>query len=569
MGRHRPIGLGGRRRSLRTPLSVLAVVVLVGITAIAVRVMSADANGCSSNGVRLSVAAAPEIAPAVQDAATAWAQTDPEVNGKCIQVDVRAAPPAELAGSLAARSGGHIDVAARPAPTPDEADIPAVWIPDSTSWLGRVSAVDRSAFASSTPSVAMSPIVFAVPASLAASKAQQLSGPGGKGLLEMVLADAQEAISQKQPPKLPIGIVDPRRDTASLGGAMLLRDAVVTDESKLPSLIALYRLIYQSRAEDVAGLQQAFGQGVKVAPMAEHTVINFNATNPSAPLTAVALDAGGSALDYPYATLSGRPREVEAAAAKFRAALTGSQYRTAFAERGFRDPDGTPGTGFPVGNGVTAQTSSAGALDNPERIAQTLGLWSAANAPSRALALIDVSSSMGLPLDTGTRMGVLQQSAIAGLQLFTNTSSLGLWTYNSKHTELKPIMELTEANRKALNASILGVPPTADPDSSLFVTVRDAYRMMTETHSPEVANRLIIFTDGRNTTGDIKSLEQLNRELDKIAVVTKPIKVTLIGIGHEVDMAELKEIARMVDGLATQIVDPGQIRSVFLNALLA
>lgn len=547
---------------------MIAVVALVAATAVAVRVMSADANGCSSNGVKLSVAAAPEIAPAVQDAATAWAKTDPEVNGKCIHVDVRAVAPADLAASIASRGGGHIDVAAKPVPTPSEADIPAAWIPDSTSWLSRVTAVDRSAFGPSAPMVAISPVVFAVPASLATTMAPQLSAPGGKGVLQAALADAQTAILQKRAPALTVGIVDPRRDAASLGGAMLLRDAIVTDESKVPSLIAIYRLINQSRTLDVASLQKAFGQGVKVAPMAEQAVIGFNATNPPAPLVAVALEPGGPALDYPYATLSGKPREVESAAAKFRTALTGTAYRDAFTKRGFRGTDGSAGAGFPVGRGVTAQTTSAVALDNPQRISQTLGLWGAANAPSRALALIDLSSSMGESLGTATRLAVLKESAIKGLGLFTDTSALGLWTFTSNHTELAPIMPLTKPNRDTLNAKISGVQPSADGESALFLTVRDAYKLMTETHDPEVANRLIVLTDGASSSAGIKNLEQLNRELETISVVTKPIKVTLIGIGPNVNMDELREVARMVGGLAAQIRDPSEIQQVFLKALL-
>src|SRR5690606_15189172 len=96
-----------------------------------------------------------------------------------------------------------------------------------------------------------------------------------------------------------------------LAGAMLLRDAVVTDEKKVPDLIAVYRLVNKTRVDDVAGLEQAFAQGVKVAPMAEQAVMAFNATNPPTPLVAIPLGPGGPALDYPVATLSGKPREID------------------------------------------------------------------------------------------------------------------------------------------------------------------------------------------------------------------------------------------------------------------
>jgi len=572
-GRHRPADHVGRPSTLRTPLSIVAVAALVAVTAVAVRVMAADANGCSG-GVALSVAAAPDVAAAVEDAGREWMKSNPEVNGKCIRVQVRPVPAADIAGALAVRGGGNIDVAAKPAPTPSEADIPAVWIPDSTAWLSRVSAIDRSALGAAAPSVALSPVVFAMPEAVAAAMAAQLGGAGGnagagaEGLLRTALTDWQKAIAERRLPQLPVGLVDPRRDTASLAGAMILRDAVVTDETKVANLIAVYRLVNRFRAPDVATLQKSFAQGVKAAPMAEQSVLAFNGTNPRAPLAAIQLPPGGPALDYPFATLNGKPREVDAAAGKFRTALSGTAYRGSFARRGFRAPDGTAGPGFPTGHGVTAQPVTASALDDAIRVGQTLGLWSAANSPSRALAIIDVTASMAAPLGATTRLDVMQRSAILGLSLFTDTSSLGQWTFAATHAELTPIIPLNEANRNTLNAKIQGIQLSASNQSALFVALRDAYKLMTETFNPEVANRIIIFTDGKSAISpELKNLEQLSKALERIAVVTKPIEVTLIGVGPEADMTELNEIARMTGGVAKQILNPAQIQSVFLSAL--
>jgi hypothetical protein len=564
-GRHRPAGHTGRPSAFRTPLSIVAVAALVAVTAIAVRVMAADANGCGG-GVGLSVAAAPEIAPAIEDAADEWAKTNPEVNGKCIRVEVRAVAAADVAASLATRGGGSLDVAAKPVPTPEESAVPAVWIPDSTAWLSRDTAVDRTAHGEASPPLAASPVVFAVPESLA----RTLAGAGGTGaesLLATALTEAKNAIGAGRPPQFGIGILEPRRDSASLAGAMIVRDAVVTDESKVPNLIAVYRAIYRGQMPDLATLTKAFGKGVQAAPMSEQAVTAFNGTNPAAPLAAIPFAAGGPTLDYPFATLNGKPREVDAAAAKLRTALTDPAYRASFTKRGFRAPDGTAGTGFPVGHGVTAQQIALAPLDNAERVAETLGLWGAANAPSRALALIDVSASMSRPLGGATRMEVLKAAAVGGLKLFTDSSALGMWTYSATHRELAPILPLDQKNRQALDARIATVKPSESADSALFETLRDAYKMMIETYDPEVANRIIVFTDGRSSTAGIKSVEQLARALETIAVVTKPIEVTLIGVGPEVDMAELTAIGKIVGGQPEQILDPAQIQSVFLRAL--
>src|SRR5262249_24599819 len=117
------------------------------------------------------VAASPDIAPAVRDVATAWNATDPKIEGDCVSARVTAADPADIARLLAARVGGTVDVGNGPAPsTPPSAApvVPALWIPDSSSWIPRVRAVDGSAFAEvagapmAMPSVAVSPVVIAI-----------------------------------------------------------------------------------------------------------------------------------------------------------------------------------------------------------------------------------------------------------------------------------------------------------------------------------------------------------------------------------------------------------------------
>lgn len=553
---------------------MIAVAALVGVTALAVKVVSADAHGCGS-GVRLPVAAAPEITPAVQEAARRWMETNPEVNGECVKVQVNAVAPADLASALAVRVGGSIDVAAQatpaPKPTPRDADWPAVWIPDSTAWLGRVAAIDRNAVTSGAPSVAMSPVVFGMPEGVAATLAGG-AGAAPSSLLQTALVDAQKAIQERRAPQFPMGIVDPRRDSASLAAAMVVRDAVVTDESKLPGLIAVYRVINRGHVPDVDSLSAAFTQGIRIAPMSEQAVAAANTRTPTAPVAAVPFAAGGPSLDYPYATLAGKPRDVELAATRFRGALLGGAYRDPLTRAGFRAPDGTSGPGFPTGHGITPAQASANALGDPQRVAQTLGLWSAANSPSRALTLVDVSSSMASPVPGQpgtTRLALLQRAAAAGLQLFTDTSSLGLWTFASGHGEVSPIIPLTAANRQVIGQKIAGIQATGSAESALFVTLREAYRTMIDGYAPGVVNRIIVFTDGRSSISEIKDLEQLNRQLETLAAVTKPIEVTLIGVGADIDMAELEQIAQMTDGIATRIRDAGDIETVFLRALLA
>ena len=77
-GRHRPFGGESGRRVSRAPIAFAAVAALVALTVVAVRAVAADARGCSK-GVTLSVAAAPDLAPVLREAATRWTATNPKV----------------------------------------------------------------------------------------------------------------------------------------------------------------------------------------------------------------------------------------------------------------------------------------------------------------------------------------------------------------------------------------------------------------------------------------------------------------------------------------------------------
>jgi hypothetical protein len=227
-GRHRPSGLLGSR-AVRLPLIIIGALSLVGLTMVVLRSVKADAEGCSVNGIKLNVVADPAIAPAISDVATAWMATHPTVEGDCVRVDVTAKPSYEMSASLGTWAGSQIDVAAKPVPTPSDADLPLVWIPESSYWLGRVRAVDREMFdPTATTSIASSPVVLAVPEETARAMENDVTVGIDAALINKLALNPAGA-------KLKLGLVEPRRDTAGMVGTMMLSDAVVTSQKDLPS----------------------------------------------------------------------------------------------------------------------------------------------------------------------------------------------------------------------------------------------------------------------------------------------------------------------------------------------
>src|SRR5690349_2832387 len=81
----RRTGLFGRR-AVRVPVIIIGALSLCGVATVVVRNVSADADGCGSAGITLTVAADPAVAPALQEIGRRWSATDPTVGEDCVQV---------------------------------------------------------------------------------------------------------------------------------------------------------------------------------------------------------------------------------------------------------------------------------------------------------------------------------------------------------------------------------------------------------------------------------------------------------------------------------------------------
>jgi hypothetical protein len=537
-------------------LAIVGILGLVGVGAVAVRALAGGSGDCTG-GVRLVVAAAPDIAPAVSAAADRWSAGKPQVGGDCVQVQVRAAEPADVANQLAARAGGAINVAATALPSPADADVPTVWIPDSTAWLVRMQAVSRTAFEPDAASVAASPVTFAVPDPLAAA----LTSGGGT-------AQVTELLGKVAGKQVRLAAVDPRRSTAGLAGAGVLYDAIVTDPKKLVDVVKVYRSIAVSA--DQAALAGSTGPA-QVAPMSEQAVIAHNAAGPAVSLTALPMEPAVT-LDYPYATISGRPRAGVEAAALFRAALTGEGNRDVFARIGFRAADGSTSAGFPAGRGAATAPVPVKPLDETaaQKITDVLGYWNATTAPSRVLTLVDTTSSMNRPMagsGSPSRLQVLRKTATDGLSLFTDDSELGLWAFAGGHQEIVPLNPLSQGQRARLTTAVAGAKAAATDVCGLYETVLSAYKTLKDGYKEGRSNTVVVFTDGANSKPGM-SLETLKLELERATDPTRPVRVVLLGVGPDVRQQELAEIAAATGGRSFVVTDPEQIGNIFLQALI-
>jgi uncharacterized protein YegL len=294
-------------------------------------------------------------------------------------------------------------------------------------------------------------------------------------------------------------------------------------------------------------------------------VYAYNATKPPNPLVGVAFEPAAPRLDYPYAIRSGLPVELAQAAELFRDVVLGSS--GVLFQHAFRTPGGGAGPGFP--DPPPPPGGGGDALTDATKIARTLALWGAANAPSRTLALLDVTSSMGSPIGGSTRSDVMTAAAQAGLELFTTDSKVGLWAFAAQHQEVLPIADLTAARKAELQARMGGAGPTGSNQAQLYQTLLEAYQAMLNGYEPGRPNLIVVLTDGADSDTSQLRREQFKQDVQKLVDPTRPIRVVLIGIGAgAADVTALQEIAAVMGGGYFPLTSPEQIQGIFLNALL-
>jgi hypothetical protein len=538
-----------------------------------------SAGDCSGQ-VRLDVTAATEVAGAVQTAADAWTKgEDAQVDGVCVKVNVTAADPATAAAAIAAKHGVTL-----PGVTGGKAAVPDVWIPDSSTWLLRVSGEAPGFVPTDTVPIAESPVVLAMPAPVA----QQLGWPEKKLKWQDLLAQLTAGKSLRP------GIVEPTRDAAGLTGLLALGGAAGNDAEgatrkvrALRELAANTSSIRQDLVEKFPRSAEEVTTGLSAAPLSEEDVLAFNADKPPIPLAALYLDPAPTALNYPFAVMPEVDPQKSKAAAGLHQALTGTTFLNALATAGLRGPDGRTGAGFTAPAGAPAQVagvlpagaaaSQGAAAAATTAISQLLGSWAAITQPGRVLAVFDISGSMLKKVPTAgglTRAEVTKRAAAQGLQLFDDKWSVGTWFFSTELVGSQawqpkvPISPLSSA-RTQLNDALNDLKPKKTGDTGLFDTALAAYKAVKTGWQAGRVNSVILFTDGVNENDPGLTESELVAGLKEARDPKKPVRMVIIGIGTEVDRNELKTIADASGSSSGVFVaeDPAKINEIFLQAI--
>ncbi|WP_433794193.1 substrate-binding domain-containing protein [Actinoplanes sp. CA-252034] len=485
----------------------------------------------------LIVAAAPEIAPLISEAAAGLKPA----GQRCSSIVVRAEEPG-------------VTVAAK--------DQPDVWVPSSSVWLP-IAADRKHVFQTSGATLAWSPIVLAAPPALAAQYAQD-GKTAWTTLTKAVTEERVPVVTMPDPLITTTGLLSVHGVHAAAAlttkdpgiaqlRALTLRSRLTKANADPTSLI-----IQMARLTDPGSA--AFDVGV--FPLVEQQVTAYQKAGHKVPLTAAVPVDGQVEADYPYAVRKGvKTRLVE----QLRAAIS----KPDLAAAGFRTEPTAGGARLP---------ESAKAMLTPAQ--QWAGFQTVA---FQVLLLIDESGSMNEKIGAGpeTKASLLRESGASASELFNEETTIGMWYFGAAaatdpaHTEVVPFGPITAAaggkpRRQALAEQITTYRPRANAGTPLYQSVLDGVDTMREQAQAGRPSVVVVLTDGadggtRFAMNNQEFLKRLNDGRDP----ARPVSVIAVGYGPDANMKALQDMAKATGGQAIAARNPADLASAMAKAFLA
>ncbi|RBY74476.1 VWA domain-containing protein [Blastococcus sp. TF02-09] len=544
MGRHADSS-ATRRRFPAAPL-IAAGVVVVLLAAGLVWWLAAggddDAAACGDPST-VAVTVAPELVPLTEQLLS-----EPGALGDdgCVTAEVTDQEPLQTAGALSALDAGSL---------------PDVWVPDSSLWALRAGDTELT----DEGTLGSSPVVLATSRAVAEAE----------GWTDEPPTWAQALTTDRD-----VAVPDLAGSAEGIAALATLRTSLGGDEDADNGVVEV--VLSAARAGSSEDALEAAGSGAEDAalvPVSEQTVYAAHASDADSSLVAVYPSEGSPVLDYPVFRVAAGDGQQQQAVDAVVAALTSEQARNAAMEAGFRSPEGDAPPAAGEESGIREEAPQQVELD-PAEVGGLLARLTSLAAPSRILAVLDVSASMEAPAGNGTRATLARDAAQTTLSLVPGEYALGLWFFayqlvgDRDWTELVPIRKLDaevdgQTQRQILDAQAATLPQQLTPGGTgLYDTTLAAVRASRANYDPSAVNSVLLMTDGTNEDDDRGiSQEDLLRTLTAEADPTRPVKVIGVALGPDADLSALEQIAEATGGAAYSAVDPTDLQAVLFDAL--
>jgi hypothetical protein len=541
MGRHADPSASRRLPRVSPRAGLAAAVVLVLAVGGAVWATAASGSSRCESPTAVRVTVAPELGAVTKKL---LADPVPAAGGSCARAVVTAQQPLQTVGNLGALG---------------PSSLPQVWVPDSSLWAARAGAGRLT----SAGSMAVSPVVLATSRAVADQLGWSRTPPtwGQAVLSNRPLAVPDLAGSTA-------GLAALAAVRASLGGGPGADDAVV-------------QAVLSAARGPALSTEQALAAGrgdaadAPLVPVSEQQVYAADHGTPNAALLAVYPSGRSPLLDYPVLRVGRTSPAVDAVVGR----LLSAKARTAVTEAGFRAATGAAPKDAGPATGIRAEAPRTLALD-PAQVQQLLARVTSLAAPSRILAVFDVSKSMAAPVGDGTRVTLARDAAKSALALIPGSSSIGIWDFayqlhgTDDWSTLVPTRRLDAraggtTQRQLLAAALDSLPQRLSPGGTgLFDTTLAAVRQARKDYDPASVNSVVLLTDGANDDDHTaQTLDRLVFTLKVEADPARPVKVIAVGLGPDADMGALEKIAAATGGAAYPALDPKDLQSVLFDAL--
>jgi len=552
--------------------------------------------------VTLTVAASSEKAALLRDMSDAFEKTQPTVDGRCVDVSVVSKASGGAAGALARGWDEDVD-----GPRPD------VWSPASSSWtvLLRQGLTERDVpnmVPDDLPSVAQTPLVVAMPRPMA----QALGWPDKELGWGDLLALSQDptgwgSVGHPEWGRFKLGKTNPLLSTSGLNATVGTYFAATGRASDLsetdvadPAVQDYVKRIEQSVVHYgdttltfLANLQRAAEQGqgltyVSAVTVEEKSVWDYNQGNPSGdpktlgdaeppktPLVAIYPREGTLLSDNPYVILEAEwvDASKKQAAEGFLSYVQKPEQQERFQQAAFRTFDGTPGDLISPDNGmIPEQPANVLGQPAPNVLKAVQTSWETLRKPARVLLVVDVSGSMGQPVEgTGqSRLDLAKDAAAKAMDGFGAQDEVGLWVFSTglgpadepwaERVPVGPVAQTMEPIKQQVAALV------ADGGTGLYATLREAQERMLASLDTDRINAIVLLSDGKNEFPDDTDLDSLIDQLQGESSDTT-VRVFPIAYSESADLETLKAIAEASQAAAYDASDAAAIDNVLTSVI--
>ncbi len=497
------------------------------------------ASGCDGS-LPVRLAAAPEMAPVLEEATADLEADGASVKGTCVDFEVQAAAPDQVADGLATQP----------------ANAPQLWVPDFSVWVTRA-AQTGAAPATLSKSLGNSPVVVVGP-------------------------DATPPASWQEVGMNTVAYLDPMTSSASTAallsafGELAVTGATMNEMGAMMVPLAQRYGAQPDKPKTVEDVAEAAAKGT-LGVMTEQQLMSLQDSGKAEGFDATVPKSGTMVLDYPLAALS--PEEyARDAGSQLAAYMAGSAGADLLAAHGFRNVQNEP-----LASGEGLGDASVPVLPAPDAEAVTGALkqWAVLTVPSRSLAVVDVSGSMDFTDGGRSRISLAVTAAGGALTLFPDNAQIGMWAFsvglgsgNRDYVPMVPIRSLASSSRgvtqrEAIGGALRKLPRMTYGGTGLYDTTLAAVRTLQDDYDARAINSVILLTDGANDDPGSLTLKELVGTIQRERDPARPVHVIAIGMGPEADADALEKIAGATGGRSYVARNPEDISKVFIDAMLS